>query len=60
MSGKLICVLVVLTRILTGLWFGVVANFSGKMLTLDGHWHKVCSSLINPGFNRIGQMVLGG
>jgi hypothetical protein len=38
-NGKLICVLVVLTRVLTWLQFGVVTDFSGQMLTFDGHWH---------------------
>jgi hypothetical protein len=56
-SGKLIWVLVVLTRDLTWLQFGVVTDFSGEMLTFDGHWHsgEVCSSGMNPGFNCTGQ-----
>ena len=51
--GKLICVLVVLTRVLTWLQFCVVTDFSRQMLIFDGHWHtgEVCSSWMNPGFN---------
>ena len=38
--------------------FDVITEFSGKMLTFDGHWHtgEVCSSWINPSFNFTGQM----
>jgi hypothetical protein len=36
-SGKLICVLVVLTRVLALLQFSVVNDFSGQMLTFNGH-----------------------
>ena len=36
-SGKLICVLVVLTRVLIIQQFSVVTDFSGQMLTFDGH-----------------------
>jgi hypothetical protein len=52
-SGKLICMLVLLTRVLIWLQFGVITEFSGQMLTFDGHWHagEVCSSQINPGFS---------
>ncbi|XP_070992561.1 protein unc-119 homolog B-like isoform X1 [Oncorhynchus clarkii lewisi] len=44
------------------LQFGVVNNFSGHMLTFDGHWHAgdVCFSRLNPGFNCIGQMAEWG
>jgi hypothetical protein len=57
--GKLICVLVVLIRILTWLQLGVVTDFSGQMLTFDGHRHagEVCSSWLNYGFNCTGQMA---
>ena len=58
-SGKLICMLIVLTRVLTWLQFGIVTDFSGQMLTFDGHWHavEVCSSQMNPVFNYTGQMA---
>ena len=54
-----ICVLVVLTRVLTWLQFSIVTDFSGQMLTFDGHWHagEVCSSQMNPCFNCTGQMA---
>jgi hypothetical protein len=54
-SEKLICVLVVLTRDLTG----IITDFSGQMLTFDCHWHagEVCSSRMYPGFNCTGQMA---
>ena len=60
-SGKLICMLVVLTRVLTRLKFSVVPDFSGQMLTFDGHWNpgEVCSSGMNPGFNCTRQMAAG-
>ena len=47
---------------LTWLQFGVVTNFSGQMLTFDGHWHagEVCSKRMNPGFNCTGQMADSG
>ena len=59
-SGKLICVLFVLTRVLTRLQFGVVTDFSGKMLTFDGHWHtgEVCSSTV-PGRWQTGRWQTG-
>ena len=49
-SGKLICMLIVLTSVLTWLQCGVVTDFSGKMPTFDGHWHagEVCYSWLNP------------
>ena len=61
-SGKLICVFVVFTMVLTLLQFGVVTDFSGKILTFYGHWHagEVCSSQKNPSFNCTGQMALCG
>ena len=40
-SGKLICMLVILTRVLTCLQFDVVTDFSVQMLTFDGHWRSV-------------------
>jgi hypothetical protein len=48
--------LVVLTRVFIWLQFGVVTDFSGQMITFDGHWHAVCSSRMNPGFNCNWQM----
>jgi hypothetical protein len=58
-SGKLTCLLVVLTWVLTKLQFGVVTDFSGQTLTFDGHCHvgEVRSSRMNHGFNDIGQMA---
>ncbi len=52
-SGKLICMLVVLIRVLTWLQFVVVTDLSGQMLTFDGVWHfgEVFSSRMNPGFH---------
>ncbi len=38
-SGKLICMLVVLIRVSTWLQFVVVTDLSGQMLTFDGVWH---------------------
>ncbi len=38
-SGKLICMLVVLIRVLTWQQFVIVTDFSGQMLTFDGVWH---------------------
>ena len=57
-SGRLICVFVVLTRILTWLQFSIVTDFSGQMLTFDGHWlpGEVGSSQMNTGFNCTGKM----
>ncbi len=54
-SGKLICMLVVLTW----LQFVVVTDLSGQMLTFDGVWHfgEVFSSRMNPGFHSTGQMA---
>ncbi len=52
-SGKLICMLVVLTW----LQFVVVTDLSGQMLTFDGVWHfgEVFSSRMNPGFTLQGR-----
>ncbi len=58
-SGKLICMLVVLIRVSTWLQFVVVTDLSGQMLTFDGVWHfgEAFSSWMNPGFHCTGQMV---
>ncbi len=58
-SGKLICMLVVLIGVLTWLQFVVVTDLSGQMLTSDGVWHfgEVLSSRMNPGFHCTGQMA---
>ncbi len=58
-SGKLICMLVVLIRVSTWLQFVVVTDLSGQMLTFDGVWHfgEVFSSRMNPGFHCTGQMA---
>ncbi len=52
-SGKLICMLVVLIGVSTWLQFVVVTNFSGQMLTFDGvsHFGEVFSSRMNLGFS---------
>jgi hypothetical protein len=51
-SGKLICMLIILARVLTRLQFSVISDFTGQMLTFKGHWHtgEVCPSRMNPGF----------
>ncbi len=58
-SGKLICMFVVLIGVSTWLQFVVVTNLSGQMLTFDGVWHfgEVFSSWMNPGFHCTGQMA---
>ncbi len=58
-SGKLICMLVVLIGVSTWLQFVVVTDLSGQMLTFDGVWHfgEVFSSRMNPGFHCTGQMA---
>ncbi len=58
-SGKLICMLVVLIGVSTWLQFVVVTNLSGQMLAFDGVWHfgEVFSSRMNPGFLCTGQMI---
>ncbi len=58
-SGKLICMLVVLIRVSTWLQFVVVIDLSGQMLIFDGIWHfgEVFSSRMNPGFHCTGQMA---
>ncbi len=38
-SGKLICMLVVLIGVSTWLQFVIITNLSGQMLTFDGVWH---------------------
>ena len=57
-SGKLICMLVVLIGVSTWQQF-VVTDLSGQMLTFDGVWHigEVFSSRMNPGFHCSGQMA---
>ncbi len=58
-SGKLICMLVVLIGLSTWLQFVVITDLSGQMLTFDGVWHfgEVFSSRMNPGFHCTGQMA---
>ncbi len=58
-SGKLICMLVVLIGVSTWLQFVVVIDLNGQMLTFDGVWHfgEVFSSRMNPGFHCTGQMA---
>ncbi len=58
-SGKLICMLVILTGVLIWLQFVIVTDLSGQMLTFDGVWHfgEVFSSRMNPGFHCTGQMA---
>ncbi len=58
-SGKLICMLVVLIRVSTWLQFVVVTDLSGQILTFDDVWHfgEVFSSRMNPGFHCTGQMA---
>ncbi len=58
-SGKLICMLVILIGVSTWLQFIVVTDLSGQMLTFDGVWHfrEVFSSRMNPGFHCTGQMA---
>ncbi len=58
-SGKLICMLVVLIGVSTWLQFVVVTNLCGQMLAFDGVWHfgEVFSSRMNPGFLCTGQMT---
>jgi hypothetical protein len=53
-SGKLV--------VLTWLQFSVVTDFSGKMLTFDGHWHagESCTLWMNHSFNCTGQLALCG
>ncbi len=58
-SGKLICMLVVLIGVSTWLHFIVVTDFSGQMVTFDGIWHfgEVFSSRMNPSFHCTEQMA---
>ncbi len=58
-SGKLICMLVVLIGVSTWLQFVVVTDLSGELLTFDGIWHfgEMFYSLMNPGFHLTGQMA---
>ncbi len=53
-SGKLICMLIVLIGVSICLQFIIVTDLSGQMLTFDGVWHfgEVFSSRLNPGFHR--------
>ncbi len=59
LRGKLICMLVVLTRVSTWLQFVVVTDLRGQMLTVDCVWHfgEVFSSRMNPDFHCTGQMA---
>ncbi len=58
-SGKLICMLIVLIGVSPWLQFVVVTNLSVQMLTFNVVWHfgEVFSSQMNPGFHCTGQMV---
>ncbi len=58
-SGKLICMLVILIGVSTWLRFVVVTDLSVKLITFDGVWHfgEVFSSRMNPGFHCTGQMA---
>ncbi len=58
-SGKLICMLVILIGVSTWLQFVVVTNLSGQMVTFDDVWHfgEEFSSRMNPGFHCTGQMA---
>ncbi len=58
-SGKLICLLVVLIGVSTWLHFVIVTDLSGQMFTFDGVWHfgEVFSSRMNPDFHCTGQMT---
>ncbi len=58
-SGKLICMLVILIGGLIWLQFVVVTGLSGQILRFDGVWHfgEVFSSRMNPGFHCTGQMA---
>ncbi len=58
-SGKLICMLVVLVWVSTWLQFVVVTDLSGQMLTFDGVWYfgEVFSSRMNPSFHCTKQMA---
>ncbi len=58
-SGKLICMLIVLIGVSTWLQFVIVTDLSGQMLTFDGvlHFREVFSSRMNPGFHYTGQMA---
>ncbi len=58
-SGKLICMLIILIGVSTWLQFVVVTDLSGQLLTFDGVWHfgEVFSSRMNPGFLCTGQMA---
>ncbi len=61
-SGKLICMLVVLIRVSTWLQFVIVTDSCGQMLTFDGVWlfGEVFSSQMNPGVHCTGQMAESG
>ncbi len=58
-SGKLICVLVVLIGVSTWLQFVVVTDLSGQCSHSMASWHfgEVSSSRMNPGFHCTGQMA---
>ncbi len=58
-SGKLVCMLVILIGVSTWLQFVVVTDLIGKMLTFDGvlHFGEVFSLRMNPGFHCTGQMA---
>ncbi len=59
-SGKFICVLVILTRVLTLLQFIVITDLTGQMLTFEGvlHFGEVFSSRMKLSFHCTGQMPM--
>ena len=58
-SGKLICMLVILIRVSAWLQFIIVTYLGGQMLTFNGVWQigEVFSSRINLGIHCSGQMT---
>ncbi len=56
-SGKLICMFIILIGVSTWLQFVTITILSGQMLTFNGVWHfgEVFSSQINPGFHCTGR-----
>ncbi len=57
-SGKLICMFVVLIGVSTWLQFVIVTDLSGQMLPYDGVWHfgEVFSWRMNPGFQHFSML----
>lgn len=58
-SGKLICMLVILIRVSTCLQFITVTDFSWQMFTFDGIWYfrEVFSSQVNLAYICAGQVA---